>query len=355
MDARSMGKTRRLQQCATDRGVFSILAVDHRQGLCDQVENRVLVVGELNVDLIVSGMAALPALGKEILASGFHLVMGSSSAICAAGLARLGLQVDFLGKVGTDTYGDFSTGQLHALGVGTDHVIHDGGVQTGVTVSLAYPDDRALITYMGCISDLRLDDVDVSILPDYRHLHVGSYFLQQGLQPGLVDLFRQARRAGLTVSLDVGFDPSEEWGDDNLVAVLCLVDVFLPNEVEARHIAHQNGFGRVDDTETALRKLANYARLVVVKCGASGAMALRDGQIVRSPAFQVDVKDTTGAGDSFNAGFIYAHVFQGLPLEEALRFANGCGALSTTGFGGTAAQPTLEEVLAFLEVRSRGI
>ena len=311
--------------------------------------NRVLVVGELNVDLIVSGMAALPALGKEILASGFHLVMGSSSAICAAGLARLGLQVDFLGKVGADTYGDFSTGQLHALGVGTDHVIHDGSVQTGVTISLAYPDDRALITYMGCISDLRLDDVDVSILPGYRHLHVGSYFLQQGLRPGVVDLFRQARRAGLTVSLDVGFDPYEEWGDDNLVAVLRLVDVFLPNEVEVRHI------GRVDDTETALRKLANYARLVVVKCGASGAMALRDGQIVRSPAFQVEVKDTTGAGDSFNAGFIHAHVFQGLPLEEAMRFANGCGALSTTGFGGTAAQPTLEEVLAFLEARSRGI
>ena len=312
------------------------------------VENRVLVVGELNVDLIVSGMVALPALGKEILASGFHLVLGSSSAICAAGLARLGLEVDFLGKVGTDTYGDFSTGQLRALGVGTDHVIHDGGVQTGVTVSLAYPDDRALITYMGCISDLRLDDVDVSILPGYRHLHVGSYFLQRGLQPGLAELFRQARRAGLTVSLDVGFDPYEEWGDGNLVAALRLVDVLLPNEVEVCRI------GRVDDTGTALRKLANHARLVVVKCGASGAMALRDGQIVHSPAFRVDVKDTTGAGDSFNAGFVHAHVFQGLPLEEAMRFANGCGAISTTGFGGTAAQPTLEEVLAFLEARSRG-
>ncbi|MCJ7668610.1 MAG: carbohydrate kinase family protein [Anaerolineae bacterium] len=83
--------------------------------------------------------------------------------------------------------------------------------------------------------------------------------------------------------------------------------------------------------------------------GACGAISLRDGQIVHSPAFQVDVVDTTGAGDSFNAGFIYAHVIQGLPLEEALRFANGCGALSTTGLGGTTAQPTLEQVVAFLE------
>jgi len=80
-------------------------------------------------------------------------------------------------------------------------------------------------------------------------------------------------------------------------------------------------------------------------------MALHDGQVVRSPAFPVDVVDTTGAGDSFNAGFIHAYVFQGLPLQEALRFANACGALSATGVGGTAAQPTLEQVRAFLETQ----
>jgi len=310
------------------------------------MENGVLVVGELNVDLILSGLAAFPVLGKEILAGGAHQVMGSSSAICAAGMARLGLQVDYLGKVGTDTYGDFVTGQLRALGIGTHHVIHDQSAQTGVTVSLTYPDDRALVTYLGCSSELRLEDIDPSILPGYNHLHVGSYFLQQGLQPGLAELFQRAHHAGLTVSLDMGFDPYEEWGDDGLMAVLPLVDVFLPNEVEACGIA------RVDDTEAALRALAPRTRLIVVKCGASGAMTLRDGQIIHSPAFRVDVRDTTGAGDSFNAGFVHAHVFQGLPLEGAMHFANACGALSTTGFGGTGAQPTLAQVRAFLETRS---
>jgi sugar/nucleoside kinase (ribokinase family) len=314
-----------------------------------EMENGVLVVGELNVDLILSGLAAFPVLGKEILAGGAHQVMGSSSAICAAGMARLGLQVDYLGKVGTDTYGDFVTDQLRALGIGTHHVIHDRSAQTGVTVSLTYPDDRALVTYLGCSSELRLEDVDKSILPGYSHLHVGSYFLQRGLQSGLGELFQRAHHAGLTVSLDMGFDPYEEWGDDSLMAVLPLVDVFLPNEVEARGIA------RVDDTEAALRVLAPRTRLIVVKCGASGAMTLRDGQIIHSPAFQVDVRDTTGAGDSFNAGFIHAHVFQCLPPEGAMRFANACGALSTTGFGGTGAQPRLEQVHAFLEARASQI
>lgn len=309
------------------------------------MESRTLVVGELNVDLVVSGLSVFPSLGQETLASDLHVVMGSSSAICAAGLARLGARVDFLGKVGEDTYGDLVVEQLRLLGVGTDHVIQDGTMRTGVTISLTYVHDRALVTVPGCIPDLRLEDIDTSILRRYGHLHVGSYFLQQGLQPGLVELFGQARRAGLSVSLDVGFDPYEGWGDANLMAVLRLVDIFLPNDVEARQIA------RVDDTEAALWELAKAARLVVVKCGPAGAMALHDGQVVRSPAFPVDVVDTTGAGDSFNAGFIHAYVFQGLPLQEALRFANACGALSATGVGGTAAQPTLEQVRAFLEAR----
>jgi sugar/nucleoside kinase (ribokinase family) len=89
--------------------------------------------------------------------------------------------------------------------------------------------------------------------------------------------------------------------------------------------------------------------LVVVKQGAAGAMALRDGEIIHSPGFQVNSVDMTGAGDSFNAGFLFAHLTQQQPLEQALRFANACGALSTTGYGGTAAQPTVRQALELLK------
>jgi sugar/nucleoside kinase (ribokinase family) len=311
------------------------------------MSKRILVIGELNVDMILSGLPALPTLGQEILAGGLHTVIGGSSAICAAGMARLGASVDFIGKVGADNYGDFLMEQLRQLGVGVGRMIRDPVACTGITISLTYPDDRALITHLGCISHLRLEDVNTSVLGRYSHLHVGSYFLQRGLQAGLPELFRQARRAGLTTSLDTGHDPDEEWGNDKLRTLLDFVDVFMPNEEEACAIA------RLDDAEAALRELAKRARLVVVKCGSSGAMALHDEQIVHSPAFQVEAVDTTGAGDSFDAGFIYAHAIRGLPLKEALRFANACGALSTTGFGGTAAQPTWEQVLSFLKVPSK--
>jgi sugar/nucleoside kinase (ribokinase family) len=305
---------------------------------------RVLVVGELNVDMIVSGLDTLPKLAQEIIAADLQMKLGSSSAICAAGLARLGVEVDFIGKVGDNYFGDFVTEELRELSVGTRHVVRDPAVRTGTTISLTYPRDRALVTYLGGIATLRLTEIQTSILQDYDHLHVGSYFLQRGLQPGLQDLLDSAHRTGLTTSLDPGWDPEERWGGDMLLELLVLVDIFFPNEGEACAIT---GAG---DAELALRELAQRTRLVVVKQGAEGAMALHDGEIVRSPGFKVDVADTTGAGDSFDACFLFAHLVQGQPLEGALRFANACGALSATGYGGTAAQPALHQVLEILGI-----
>jgi sugar/nucleoside kinase (ribokinase family) len=305
---------------------------------------RMLVVGELNVDMIVSGLDTLPKLAQEIIAADLQMVLGSSSAICAAGLARLGAEVEFLGKVGDDYFGSFVTEELRELGVGTRHVVRDPKVRTGITISLAYAQDRALVTYLGSIAALQITDIPASILENYDHMHVGSYFLQKGLQPGLQDLFDLGHRTGLTTSLDTGWDPEEKWGGAKLLELIALVDVFLPNEEEACAITG------ADDADLALHELGRRAMLVVVKQGAEGAMALHAGEIVRSPSFKVDIADTTGAGDSFDAGFLFAHIVQGQQLEDALRFANACGALSTTGYGGTAAQPTLQQVLEMLSV-----
>ena len=307
------------------------------------MDKRILVVGELNVDMIVSGLDTFPVLGQEVVAGDLHTVLGSSSAICAAGLARLGAGVDFVGKVGIDYYGKFIAEELQRLGVGTKHIIHDDVVRTGITISLTYPEDRALVTYLGCIAHLQLADIKTSILTEYCHLHVGSYFLQTGLQSGLPDLFVVARRAGLTVSLDTGWDPSQRWGNGELLALLEKIDLFFPNEREACAIAH------VDDAKQAMHELGKRAGLVAVKRGSEGAMAIKGGQIVHSPGFRINVVDATGAGDSFDAGFIFAYILQRQSLAEALHFANACGALCATGYGGTAAQPTLPQVQGMLK------
>lgn len=304
---------------------------------------RVVVVGELNVDMILGGLDSMPLLGKEIVARQCRTVLGSSSAICASGMARLGAQVDYVGKIGDDDRGRFVRNELELLDVGTMHLIVDPEIATGITISLTFPVDRAMVTYLGSISALAYEEIDLSVLRGCQHLHVGSYYLQHSLQPHLAELFAAAHDAGASVSMDTGCDPSEKWRDGRLVELLESVDIFLPNELEACAIAG------TDSVESASQWLAKRCSLVVVKLGAEGSMATdRSGEIVRQAGFKVDVVDTTGAGDSFDAGFLCSYVLRRLPLSKALRAANACGALSALGYGGTAAQPSAQELDEFL-------
>jgi sugar/nucleoside kinase (ribokinase family) len=306
---------------------------------------KLIVVGELNVDLILRGYSIFPALGKEVLVDDLALTLGSSSAICAVGLARLGNAVSFLGKVGRDVWGDFCLETLRNAGIDTEPVIRDASLKTGLTASVSSASDRALITYLGAISELRPSDVPETALEGKRHLHISSFFLQQGLRAGLSALFQAAHRNGLTTSLDPGYDPLETW-DRSLLEALEEVDIFLPNESEIRAISGS------DDIEEALRRLDNGRTLTVAKLGAAGAMSMQSGAVVQVDGFPVSPVDTTGAGDSFNAGFLHAWL-QSYPLREALQFGCACGAMSTLGVGGTGAQASEKDAHEFL--RARGV
>jgi len=306
---------------------------------------KVMVAGELNVDLILQGYHDFPQPGKEVLVDDFAMVLGSASAICAMGLARLGTPVAFLAKVGDDPWGRYCLECLTSRGIDTTRVRFEPGLKTGVTVGITSPRDRALVSFLGSIAALTGEDVSDDALRGFQHLHVSSYFLQQRLRPSIADVFARAGRLGLTTSLDPGHDPSESWGDD-LRLTLQHVDVFLPNEVELRGLA---GTGDVED---ALRRLENGRTRTVAKLGREGAAALDGGRFVRVPAFQVEPLDTTGAGDSFDAGFLHAWL-GGEPLEAALRFGAACGALSTLGLGGTARQADRAEAEAFMVSRAR--
>lgn len=297
----------------------------------------VLVLGEINVDLILRAEEIAPTFGEERLVEDATLTMGSSSVIFACGAARLGLRVGFAGVVGDDEFGRFMLGGLAACGVDVRQVIVDPMVKTGITVSLSTRADRALITYAGSIEALTAERVDRALLARTRHIHVGSFFLQTGLRQGLPALLAQSRERGITVSLDTGWDPHERWNGD-LWQALAETDVFLPNENEAQAIA---GLG---DVEAALTKLSEQVPLVAVKLGAEGAVGQRGSQTAHALPPPVHVVDTTGAGDSFDAGFVYGYL-AGWPLERTLRFACACGSLATERPGGTNGQPTLDQAL----------
>jgi sugar/nucleoside kinase (ribokinase family) len=310
----------------------------------------ILVAGEINPDLILSG-DVVPTFGQvEKLVDSASLAIGSSSAIFACGAARLGLKTAFVGVCGNDLFGQFMLDELQRHSVNVSNVIVLPGGQTGLSVILNQliaheagtidSSDRAILTHAGLISSLKIENVSEDLLRQSRHLHVGSYFLQTALQPGLPDLFARARSLGLTTSLDPNWDPSGKWhAFDEL---LQQVDVFLPNENEALALTE------AVSVDAAVIELRKKCRTFALKLGAQGALAWRGEESARVPALKLQVVDTIGAGDTFDAGFLYGYI-NGWSLEKSLSLAAVSGSLSTRSAGGTAAQPTLEEALGHVE------
>jgi len=287
----------------------------------------VAIVGEINLDLILYGLPEHMPTERELLASGFAVTLGSSSAILAHNLSALGSRVGFVTKVGDDSFGALAMERLRERGVDLAGVAH--GAKSGVTFILPHGPRRHILTYPGTISELRFEDLDLDYLVSARHFHMSSLFLQRELLPHVPELFRRMKSAGLTTSLDTNDDPEDRW-DSVLEKILPHVDILLPNQREAMKMS------RADDVETALSWLAQKVETVVVKMGASGAVAIRDGHRFSAPAVPVTVIDPIGAGDSFDAGFLHQFL-RGADLTTCLAYGNLCGAFSTTDCGGTEA------------------
>lgn len=301
----------------------------------------VCVVGEINLDLILYGLPKALTLDRELLASGLSLTLGSSSAIFAHNLAALGSKVGFVSKVGGDPLGKIALDRLSAASVDVTRVKQASGrTSTGLTVALPYSEHRYILTYPGTMFEMQWLDIDMGYLESARHLHLSSFFLHRGLRSRICDLFRHAKGAGLSTSLDTNDDPEDKWGQD-LLEVLKYVDVFLPNDREAKKIAH------TEDLSQAINFLAGQVRVLVIKRGTSAAIC-RSGQEQWShmPP-KVKTVDDVGAGDSFDAGFIYQYL-QGAKPEYCLAFANLAGAYSTTKEGGTEAFRDRTALASFL-------
>jgi ribokinase len=290
---------------------------------------EVLVIGDANPDLVLTG-DVVPQFGQvEKLVDSANLVLGGSAAIVAYGLARLGVSTALAAVVGDDVFGRFVRAELDNAGVDTTWVRTDPRVPTAVTVVLS-AGDRAILTYPGTVGSTGPNVVDLDLLARVRHVHSASMFLQPKLAPHLGDFFRRARAGGATTSLDTNWDPTGRW-----TGVLPLLDdttVLLPNTAELLALTD------CADIDAAARSVVERGCSIALKNGAAGGVLFQDvGTAITAQAPQVDVVDTTGAGDSFDAGYISALV-EGLPGERCLQRAVLCGSLSTRSFGGTAAQ-----------------
>ena len=300
----------------------------------------ILVVGELNVDLILDQITSFPEMGKEKIAKDMSLVLGSSSAILASNLSSLGSKVGFIGKIGKDMFGELILKELQSKKVDTSLIIQSPSESTGATIVMSYGNDRANITYPGAMESLRIEDISDDIISTARHLHFSSYFLQPGIKKDVVKLFKKAKAMGLTTSLDPQWDPAEEW-DIDLNELLPYTDFFLPNVSELAAIT------RIHDLDSALKTMKS-SNMIIIKMGIEGAYLYKDNLKVLYPAFiNKNVVDTVGAGDSFNAGFLFKFL-QGASAKECMTFASQTGAVSTTAAGGTGAFRSYEHVMEII-------
>ena len=297
----------------------------------------VLVVGELNVDIILDKIHGFPVVGKEIISDELNITLGSSSAIFASNLSSFDTRVAFMGKIGKDDFAQIVTKSLERKNVNTDYIIRSEEYKTGLTVVMNYDMDRANVTYLGAMEHLKENEVTTALLKKADHLHLSSVFLQTGLLPDIVQLFKKAKDLGLTTSMDPQWDPSEEWALD-LPQLLPYIDVFMPNMEEFKYLT------KSESLQEGLATVEAYANNIIIKDGENGAHLWNGKELISRPALlNTDVVDCIGAGDSFDAGFISEYI-KGTDLERCVEIGNLSGAINTTASGGTTAFENLSEI-----------
>ncbi len=306
---------------------------------------RVLVVGDANVDLVLRGDVR-PRWGQaEQLVEAADLTLGGSGALVAHGLARLGVAVTLCAAVGRDPWGDFTLEFLEGAGVDVDRVVRRDVGATGLSVILSEASDggdRSILTHLGVIDSLAR--ADLPGLAEFDHLHVASPYLTARLRPDLPGLLTDAKAAGVSTTLDTNDDPGREWL--GLRALLGAAETVLPNRAEIARWAEVLGLAATAGHD-AQGSIARLGPVVVAKAGAEGGVWSEGGALLTAAAPRVEPVDTTGAGDSFDAGWI-AGCLAGAEPAEALRWAVHAGSLSTRSAGGAPAQPTREELLTSL-------
>ncbi len=311
----------------------------------------VVCVGEALIDFVPdqSGLRLAEC-------AGFRRAAGGAPANVAAGVARLGGEAVFLGRVGADAFGEFLIASLTAAGVHTDWIVADPWANTGLAfVSLSLSGERDFVFYRNPSADMlhRRGDVPEAALDGCRVCHYGSISLiQEPSRTTTLDTIARARARGAWISYDPNLRPplwpSLDAARRTILETLPLADLVKVSVEEGEFL-----FGSADPVEIAGRLLATGARLAAVTGGASPAVLATADRLVQIPSFRVDVVDTTGAGDGFVAGVLHL-IAAGLgwgsreELLELGRFGAAVGGLTCTRKGAIPALPSASEVRELL-------
>ncbi len=309
----------------------------------------VLCVGQLCADVLVRPVERLDYGVDTIRVDGIDIRNGGDALNAALGLAKLGASVGFCGMIGADMLGDYLARVISDGGLNARGLRRTAETGTCACLVLINAQGERSFFYRGGSNDLfRREDVDMSLVEEAGIVHVGgTYLLPRFDGAGAARLFQEARAKGKLTSMDVTWDTTGRW---MRVIEPCLphLDFFLPSIKEARQIA-----GRSDPVEIAESLQDRGVGTVVIKLGEKGCYVKPvTGRGFRTPPFRTEIVDTTGAGDSFVAGFL-SGVIRKWPLEDCASFACAVAALNIRKVGATGGIPTFEETRRFMEDQGR--
>jgi len=304
-------------------------------------DTKILVVGSVNMDLVVRS-PHMPAPGETVLGEGFVTSPGGKGANQAVAAARLAARCRFLGRVGDDEFGRVLQQGLRKEGIDCTDLIVTDRVATGVAMIVVDAQgENSIVVASGANYRLTPDDV-------FGRAHAfeeaDAVLLQLELPlPTVRAAIDMAHRHACRIILDPAPAPSR------LPNAFCEVDVISPNVGEAEMLTGTKTGEERADRNIALDLIARGASAAVLKLAGRGSMVVTaDGQMARVPAYEVDIVDTTAAGDAFTAALAVS-VARGMDLKSAARLANAAGALACTKLGAQSAMPTADEVRMLME------
>ena len=294
------------------------------------VSNQILnvcIIGNLNIDIIIRDVEKLPEWGKEVLGNDHLQVSSGQSGYLAFALSRLGIKTSVIANVGEDVYGKQILGDLKDSGIDSTGVSISSGEKTGITVAIVRPDgERAFVSNLACLNDFSVDNIQNNwntLIKAKVVCLVGLFNLPNLNLINSAQVLGDARREHKITMLDTGWD-TEGWNDRTLhdmQQLLREVTIFMPNLDEARAITQEENLENV-----ASKLISMGPEIVVVKCGADGSYVCNKTESHFVASIPVNVFDAVGAGDVFNAGFIFGYLNK-WSLENCLKFGNSASSL----------------------------
>lgn len=289
-------------------------------------------VGILNCDLLFSGLQRLPEEGEELFSKGFDLQLGGGVPAVMIHLSRLGIPVRLATFLGNDRFSRFAQECLEREGVSFRNLHHGNGMPLNVTCVAITPRDRTFLSYR--------DDVPVTdeVLEEMYRECRGAAIVR--MYNDFYEVYARLKRE----QPDTVFVLDTEWDESLSLKMLGpyleLADYYTPNCKEALHLTG------TDDPHRAAEVLSDYFDAAIVKLGADGCLLRQNGAEEVIPAVPgVEAVDATGAGDAFNAGFLYG-LYHGYPIEDCIRFGNITGGECVRHIGCLAGRMSEEQLLS---------